>query len=92
VNIIFVIYLIVINAAGLIRMAQDKRYAKLKRRRIPERQLFLSALFGGALGVWIGMRIWRHKTKHRSFTVGIPLLLIVNIVAVYLVIRFLKLF
>ncbi|SFM20535.1 Uncharacterized membrane protein YsdA, DUF1294 family [Paenibacillus sp. 1_12] len=89
-NSILLIYLIVINAWGFIRMGQDKRYAKKSRQRVPEKQLFLIALLGGAAGGWIGMRVWHHKTKHRSFILGIPLLFIVNAVVVYLIVRFLK--
>lgn len=87
---ILLIYLIVMNIWGFIRMGQDKRYAKKSRQRVPEKQLFLVALLGGAVGGWIGMRVWHHKTKHRSFTIGIPLLIIFNAAVVYLMIRFLK--
>jgi uncharacterized membrane protein YsdA (DUF1294 family) len=88
VNIIFVIYFIIMNVLGFARMGQDKQYAKKKRRRVSERQLFVIAFLGGAIGSWIGMRTWRHKTNHRSFTIGIPLLIILNFVYMYLAIRY----
>jgi uncharacterized membrane protein YsdA (DUF1294 family) len=77
-----IVYLIVINLAGFAMMGVDKNLARQRERRIPERRLFLTALAGGALGVWLGMRAWRHKTQHNSFTVGIPLLLVLNVVCV----------
>jgi uncharacterized membrane protein YsdA (DUF1294 family) len=53
-------------------MGADKRRARLGRRRISERRLILWALAGGAAGGWIGMRLFRHKTKHRAFAYGFP--------------------
>ena len=55
-------------------MGADKRRARLGLRRISERRLLLWALFGGAAGGWIGMRLFRHKTKHRLFSAGLPLM------------------
>jgi uncharacterized membrane protein YsdA (DUF1294 family) len=89
VNIILASYFIIMNVAGFIRMGQDKQYAKKRRRRVSERQLFVIALLGGAVGAWIGMQIWHHKTNHRSFTIGVPLLIIVNVGWIYLVIKYL---
>ncbi len=63
-------------------MWYDKRQAKRNGWRVPESRLFLTALFGGAIGVFIGMRLFRHKTKHWSFQIGVPLLLLLNIVTV----------
>ncbi|WP_127578908.1 DUF1294 domain-containing protein [Paenibacillus koleovorans] len=80
---LLVFYLIVLNFAGYAVMGYDKQQAKRKNRRIPEKRLFLIALAGGAAGVLIGMQLWRHKTKHLSFTVGIPLLLALNIGCLY---------
>ena len=61
-------------------MSEDKRRARNRRDRVPERTLFLLAAIGGALGVLIAMYRKRHKTRHLSFRVGIPLLLFVNAV------------
>jgi len=72
------VYLIAINLLGFALMGDDKARAKRKKRRIPERRLFLAAFFGGALGVLLGMNRFRHKTLHTSFRVGIPLLLVLN--------------
>lgn len=73
------LYLLLINAAGFLLMLSDKRRAKKKRWRIPEATLLGVAAIGGSLGSWIGMYLFRHKTKHPKFTVGIPLLLIAHI-------------
>jgi uncharacterized membrane protein YsdA (DUF1294 family) len=86
---ILAIYLLLINVIAFGMMASDKRRARARgrRRRIPEKNLFLAAALGGALGAWIGMRVCRHKTKHASFVVGIPALLILNVACVWLIAR-----
>lgn len=72
-------YLLIANLLGLILMGVDKRKAKKGRWRIPEAMLFLVAALGGSLGIILGMYLFRHKTKHRSFTIGMPMILIVQI-------------
>ncbi len=74
----FIGYLIGINLLALILMAHDKSQARKRGRRVSERTLFLTAAVGGAIGAIVGMRIWRHKTKHVSFVVGMPAVLIVQ--------------
>lgn len=69
-------YLVVVNGAAFVLMGADKRRAQLHRWRIPERTLFLSALLGGSLGAVLGMQLFRHKTKHVQFVVGMPAILI----------------
>ena len=81
------IYLLLINAAGFVVMLYDKYLAKNNLWRIPERTLFGIALFGGSLGCLAGMYTVRHKTRHKSFTIGIPLILIIQLA---LLIYFLK--
>jgi len=78
-------YLITVNALGLLLMLIDKEKAKKNRWRIPEKTLFLTAAIGGSIGSILGMYLFRHKTKHRSFTIGMPLILILQLaVAVYI--------
>jgi uncharacterized membrane protein YsdA (DUF1294 family) len=77
-------YLMLVNAAGLILMGWDKFMAKMGKTRIPEKILFLTAIVGGSIGVWLGMQIFRHKTRHAQFKVGIPLIIILQIAAVLL--------
>lgn len=72
-------YLIVINAIGCLIMLVDKRKAIKKAWRIPEATLMGIAAIGGSLGCLIGMYTFRHKTKHLKFTLGVPLLLILQI-------------
>lgn len=69
------VYLVIINALGFALMLIDKRKAVKKLWRIPESTLFTVALIGGSVGVLGGMYAVRHKTKHPSFTIGIPLVI-----------------
>lgn len=75
-----VIYLLIVNAAGLIFMLLDKIKAKCQAWRIPEATLLAIAALGGSIGCITGMYLFRHKTKHPKFTIGLPLLLIVNFI------------
>lgn len=70
-----VIYLLIINALAFLLMLIDKRKARKNLWRIPERTLLGTALIGGSLGAFAGMQIFRHKTKHFRFVIGIPLML-----------------
>ena len=73
------IYLSIINALSFLLMLIDKQKAKKARRRIPEKTLLISALAGGSLGAILGMQLFRHKTKHPKFSLGLPLILAVQI-------------
>lgn len=75
----FLWYILGVNLISFVLMGIDKRKAEKKKFRIPERTLWAVSLLGGALGSLIGMNYFRHKTKHKSFKIGIPLLLLVNI-------------
>ena len=73
----YVFYLLAaINIALCAMMGIDKLCAKLNKRRIPEKVLFLLAVLGGGLGGTVGMLSFRHKTKHWYFRVGLPLMLL----------------
>ncbi|WP_055109726.1 DUF1294 domain-containing protein [Paenibacillus ihumii] len=74
------LWFLIINIVSYLVMADDKRRARQRRDRIPERTLFLLAAIGGSLGVLAAMNVKRHKTKHASFRIGIPLLLLLNAV------------
>ena len=73
--IIVVIYLVAINAATFFVYGIDKWKAKRSMWRIPEATLLGLAAIGGSIGAWLGMRAWRHKTKHKKFQLGIPLII-----------------
>lgn len=81
---ILIIYFILINLIGFIMMGLDKRRAIKKRWRIPERKLFGIALIFGSIGVLIGMYVFRHKTRHLSFAIGIPAILVIQLLAISL--------
>ena len=76
---ILCLYLALINALAFGLMLADKHRARKKKWRIPESVLMTSALLGGSLGALAGMYTARHKTRHPKFTVGIPLLLALQI-------------
>lgn len=77
------VYLIVLNVYTFLLMGHDKRSAKRNRRRVPERRFFVLGAIGGAIGVWYGMKKWRHKTQHRSFTTGVPFLVVLNVLVIF---------
>lgn len=82
-------YLLIVNFASFALMGIDKSRARREgARRIPEKTLFLSALLGGSIGAIAGMQIFRHKTKHWYFVVGMPAILILQTAAaVWLIMR-----
>ncbi|MBE5823757.1 MAG: DUF1294 domain-containing protein [Butyrivibrio sp.] len=77
-------FLIVMNIIGFASMGIDKKRAQRSAFRIPEATLFAIALIGGSLGSILGMRIFHHKTKHWYFKFGMPLILILQLLAAVL--------
>ena len=83
---IIFLYLIVINICGFLIMFIDKNRAVHKEWRIPEKTLMFLSLIGGYIGMFAGMHIFRHKTKHIKFTLGVPFIFIIELItAVYLI-------
>lgn len=80
---IAVAYAIIANIVGLSVMRIDKRKAIRHKWRIPEKTLFLVSILGGSIGTWAGMYLFHHKTKHWYFVIGMPLILIVQLVLLY---------
>lgn len=74
---VLLLYLMVMNVIGFLIMGLDKRKAVRHEWRIPEKMLFLCSLLGGCLGTWSGMYVFRHKTRHWYFVVGMPLICVV---------------
>lgn len=81
------LYLLIINAVAFLLMLVDKQNARKKLWRIPESTLLVTAAIGGSIGVLAGMYTFRHKTKHVKFTIGVPAILIAQIVGVFLLVR-----
>lgn len=77
---LLLIYLLLINALSFILMLLDKEKAKKKQWRIPEATLIGTAILGGAFGCLLGMKLAHHKTLHLKFSVGVPLILALQIV------------
>jgi len=71
-----VIYLVAINVVTFFVYGIDKWKAKRSMWRIPEATLLGLAAIGGSIGAWLGMRAWRHKTMHKKFQLGIPLIIV----------------
>lgn len=74
------VYLFLVNAIGLCFMLADKIKARKNKWRIPEASLLWIAVLGGSLGVICGMRLFRHKTLHPKFSIGVPLILALQII------------
>ena len=72
-------YILAINLYGIFVMYSDKNKSQKGRWRTPESTIFTIAAAFGALGIFMGMRLFRHKTKHKKFVIGIPLILIVEL-------------
>ncbi len=69
------VYLLLVNLIAFILYGIDKRRAKKRYWRIPERRLIGIAVIGGSIGALLGIRVFHHKTLHKKFTVGIPVIL-----------------
>ncbi len=76
---ILLIYFLIVNVIGFFLMGIDKLRAKKQVWRVPEKTLFLLALIGGSIGTNAGMYVFRHKTKHWYFVVGMPIILIAQV-------------
>ena len=80
----YISYLFLINTIAFFLFASDKHRACYGKRRIPELVLFASALIGGSFGALMSMLLFRHKTQKPLFRIGVPVLLAVLCVALYL--------
>ncbi|MCT8137428.1 DUF1294 domain-containing protein [Anaerobacillus sp. CMMVII] len=79
---VLVAYAFLINIFSFISMYVDKQKAIKGQWRIAEKNFFIMAIAGGSLGIFLAMRSFRHKTKHVTFKVGIPLIFLIQIVLI----------
>ena len=84
---LLMIYLVIINLIAFLTFGADKRRARRDRRRVRESPLLLLAAIGGSIGALLGMYVFRHKTRHWYFCVGIPAILILQIALPILISR-----
>ena len=80
---ILAIYLVTINVVTFLMFGIDKWKARRSRWRIREASLLGLAVLGGSIGALIGMKVWHHKTMHKKFKYGLPLILLVQIALIY---------
>lgn len=74
------IYLLIINVITFVFYGVDKWKARHSRWRIPEDTLIGLAAAGGSVGALLGMKVWHHKTLHKKFTIGVPVILIIHLI------------
>ena len=73
------VYLAVVNVFAFVLYGADKYFAARGKWRISERNLLLIAAVGGSLGAYLAMNFFRHKTKYKKFTVGVPLIFLLQV-------------
>ena len=78
-------YLIVINIVTFLIYGIDKRKAKQGSWRISGAFLMILAVIGGSIGALLGMKVWHHKTMHKKFKYGLPLILLAQIALIYFI-------
>lgn len=76
---LLLVYLAVMSLIAFAAFGLDKFKAKTNRWRIPERTLFLLAILGGGVGAFLGMKVFRHKTRHSQFVFGIPAIMVLQL-------------
>ncbi|MBB6623882.1 DUF1294 domain-containing protein [Clostridium gasigenes] len=75
---LILLYLSIINLVGFLLMLVDKRRAIKHEWRISELNLFIVSIIGGSIGSYLGMHCFRHKTKSLKFTLGIPIIILIQ--------------
>lgn len=81
-KIVLIIYVAVMSVIAFAAFGLDKYKAKTDKWRTPEKTLFILAILGGGIGAFLGMRVFRHKTKHTQFVIGIPAIMIVQLILI----------
>lgn len=75
----FLFYLGIINVITFLVYGIDKLKAKKGKWRVPEATLLLLAVIGGSIGAWLGIKVWHHKTMHKKFKYGIPIIMVLQV-------------
>lgn len=81
-KLLVLIYIAVMSVIAFAAFGLDKYKAKTDKWRTPEKTLFILAILGGGIGAFLGMRVFRHKTKHTQFVIGIPAIMIVQLILI----------
>ncbi len=84
-NMVVCIYLLGINVVAFLAFFADKAKAKLHRWRIPEATLLMLCVLGGSVGGLLGMLLFRHKIRKPAFYVGVPMILIIQIIVLFVI-------
>ena len=79
--------LVAVNLIAFALFGIDKYKARHDLWRIPEKTLFLFALLGGSVGAFLGMKFFRHKTKHKRFSIGLPLIFMLQLLLCLFILR-----
>ena len=85
---IILYYLVAVNITTFLVYGIDKLKAKKSKWRIPESTLLFLAVIGGSIGALLGMKIWHHKTMHKKFKYGIPLIILIQLGVVLYVLHY----
>lgn len=73
------LFILLINLIAIILMKKDKAYAQMGERRIRESTLLIVAIVGGSLGMYYAMFKYKHKTLHNKFSIGIPVIIVIQL-------------
>lgn len=76
----FIIYLLFVNIVAVFVTCIDKNNAIKEKYRVPENLLFVVSIFGGSIFMYITMKLIRHKTKHKRFMIGLPIIIVAQVV------------
>lgn len=83
-----VLYIIIISIIGWVLPIVDKKRARNNEWRIREQTLFIVSALGGSMAMYVSMKKYRHKTKHKRFMIGIPVIMIVQVFIIIIIVHF----